>query len=32
MIEANFIGTLIIKGSIILLGKSKDAKFDVTDY
>lgn len=32
MMGANSVGTLIIKGSIILLGKGKDTKFNVTDY
>ncbi len=32
IIEANRVGTPMIKGSTILLGKSEDAEFDVTDY
>lgn len=32
MIGANIIGTPMIKRSTILLGKGKDAKFDVIDY
>lgn len=32
IIEANLVITPIIKGSTILFGKSKDTKFDVTDY
>ena len=32
MIRANSVDTLMIKGSTILFGKSKDAEFDVTDY
>lgn len=30
--EANFINILMIKESIILLGKSRDTKFNITDY
>lgn len=32
MIGANPIGIPIIKGFIILFGKNKDTKFNVTDY
>ena len=32
MIGANPIGIPMIKGSTILLGKSKNAEFDITDY
>lgn len=32
MIEANLIDIPIVKKSIILLGKGKDAKFNITDY
>lgn len=32
MIEANLIDISIVKRSIILLSKSKDAEFNITDY
>ena len=32
MIKANLIGTSMIKGSTILLGKGKDVELNVTNY
>lgn len=32
MIKTNLINILIVKKSIVLLGKSKNAEFDITNY
>lgn len=32
MIRVNLVSILMIKGSTILVGKGKDAEFDITDY